>query len=86
MTRSWTNTSPVPLVSLGTSESASDSNATSRPSPLIEGATLGPSPGVPWGPTLASTVVCATRSRTKMSSSPLVSSGVRFDADEVKAT
>jgi hypothetical protein len=81
-----TNTSPVPLVSLGTSELASDSKATSRPSPLIDGATLGPLPMVPWGPTLASTVVCATLSRTKMSSSLLVSPRVRFDAADVKAT
>ena len=74
-TTSWTKTSPVPLASLGTRLSASDSKATSRPSPLIDGATLGPSPGVPWGPTLASTVVWATRSRTNTSSSPLVVAG-----------
>ncbi len=85
-TRSWTNTSPVALASSGTRLSASDSKATSRPSPLIDGAPLGPSPGVPWGPTLASTVVWATRSRTKTSSSPLPSPGVRFDAADVKAT
>ena len=55
-TRSRTKTSPVWFSSWATSESASDSKATSRPSALIVGATLGPSPIVPWGPTLTSTV------------------------------
>ena len=43
-TRSRTKTSPVWFSSWATSESASDSKATIRPSALIVGATLGPSP------------------------------------------
>ena len=85
-TRSRTKTSPVWFSSWATSESASDSKATTRPSALMVGATLGQSPGTPWGPTLTSTVAPSSRSRTKMSSSSLESPAVRFDAADVKAT
>ena len=88
VSRSWTKTSPKPLVSPNTRLEASDWKATKRPSALIA---MGKArlPLFPWPPaleTLTLVVLPVWRSWTKMSKRPLVSPATRLVAKDSKAT
>jgi hypothetical protein len=74
------------LPSPATRLSASEVNATNRPSALIDGPVLSLLPSVPALVTLTRSVVCVCRSNTNTSKRPLVSPGTRFDSQESKAT
>jgi hypothetical protein len=89
--RSRTNTSaPLPLPSPVTRSLAKEQNATTLPSPVIDGlpqnASLGPLASPPVVSTLTLVVVPALRSRTNMSESPLPSIGTRSPAAEKNTT
>ena len=85
--RSRTKPSMRPFVSPGTRSEAEESNVTNRPSALSETSPIeAPFAAPPVADALTSSVVPAHRSRTKTSSSPLVSPGTRLGASERKAT
>src|SRR5690349_23210421 len=76
----------TPLVSPATRLEAIDSNATYRPSALIWPDPESALDWAPPGPTLTRVVVPVCRSRTKMSCTPLVSSGIWVAAADWKTT
>ena len=78
--------SVMPLVSPATRFGALDSQATWLPSALIAGSKLALLAWPPRVLTLTRSVVPVWRSRTKMSSRPLVSPATRFDPKDWKAT
>ncbi len=84
--RSRTNTSATPLRSSGTRLLAEDGNATTRPSALIDGFLLAPSPSAPEDEMLARQVRPFTRSRTKTSVTPFRSPRTSDVAPDTKAT
>ena len=84
--RSRTKTSDVPLVSPATRLLARLSNATNRPSVVIEGLKQFPLPWTAPGPTLTRVIVAVCWSRTKMSRKPLASPTVRLLASLSKTT
>ena len=67
---------------------AEDSNATNRPSALIEieGSSLDPFPSIPAVETLTRVVTLVRRSRTNMSSNPFISPDTRLVAPDANAT
>src|SRR5919197_1980854 len=86
--RSRRKTSLTPLLSAppGKRLLAADSKTTKRPSALIPGRKLPLLPCVPSVATLTRSVWPVARSRTKMSVTPLVSLGTRFDESDSNAT
>ena len=83
---SWTKTSVVLFVSPVTNSLAADWKTTNFPSALICGEVLSAVASVPVELTLTRTVVSRSRSWTKMSCTPFVSSDTRFVASDSKAT
>src|SRR5262245_17600323 len=65
---------------------AVEAKATQRPFALNDGVMLAPLASAPPGPTLTRVVVSVSRSYTKISDTPLVSSGIRLFATDWKAT
>jgi len=84
--RSRTNASATPLVSPGTRFEATDTNATLRPLPEIDGAYEPPFAATPPTPTLTIVVVPSSMSRTNTSGCPLVSPATRSEASLWYAT